>query len=619
MYAFWSNSGEKCPLTEFEEFTFNCMLACEYTIHRTYPWDAASHDDLLFREIVDDYGNYVPAKLKALYPGAAHLINEALPANYGITSRHLSTYAHQFLASINPCGSMAQTKRNAYGFYSYYDEDYDDGERSGRFNIRITRKFVKDLITMGDSYGIRFINHYFYPLSRGQIMDRSYLSNYRKYSEDSYEFYVPVEGGLILTWRLFADVNIQGDSNSKSGLAFVLMYTLSFDAVCNYELEQNHILYEMNPLAEEQSKKVARSSTSFENLDFSRKNVYMGSKNSINACHSLELLLHISKLSHENFMQRGWIDFLQAKPDMTSDHYIEMKPRFNKTTFSFELREYPNITIKRGVPDWVSDRLIYFNSALNSDSVGKKRTVKLSPEEEKEYRDLKNLVDTAYEIYTCESIKYTSFLQKLPKHIQVFYEKVDDDILMNSLQKSKILDDRFSGVQKKVAFTGKNVLFFGRSGTGKTHCCTHALVSRYLTADAIERKMSKKSTDIKNDTNISGLKSIFITASALLAKEVKAQYETTLKRVETINAKEEIRVLTEEKIFDSLQAVQSRGKELPKSFFETDIQWPLFLSHQEFVSILYNTMLEGNTDFKQMEQRVKIDANDDGNITINRR
>jgi hypothetical protein len=88
-------------------------------------------------------------------------------------------------------------------------------------------------------------------------------------------------------------------------------------------------------------------------------------------------------------------------------------------------------------PTGFSDRLIYFNSALNSDSVGKKRTVKLSPEEEKEYRDLKNLVDTAYEIYTCESIKYTSFLQKLPKHIQVFYEKVDDDILDELFAKVK--------------------------------------------------------------------------------------------------------------------------------------------------------------------------------------
>jgi hypothetical protein len=192
----------------------------------------------------------------------------------------------------------------------------------------------------------KIMNNYFYPLSRGQIMDRSYLSNYRKYSEDSYEFYVPVEGGLILTWRLFADVNIQGDSNSKSGLAFVLMYTLSFDAVCNYELEQNHILYEMNPLAEEQSKKVARSSTSFENTSTFRVRTSTWAVRINKRLSLLELMLHICKLSHENFRQRGWIDFLQAKPDMTSDHYIEMKPRFNKTTFSFELREYPNITLR---------------------------------------------------------------------------------------------------------------------------------------------------------------------------------------------------------------------------------------------------------------------------------
>jgi hypothetical protein len=480
------------------------------------------------------------------------------------------------------------------------------------WNIKFNRNFIKDMYKLPESMRTLILYNYLSPLSRGQIMDRSYLSNYRKYSEDSYEFYVPVEGGLILTWRLFADVNIQGDSNSKSGLAFVLMYTLSFDAVCDYEYKNDYVLDEVSPLVTSILSKAQNCPLH----DNPRMEQLGESKYIVHA--TIAFFLKTLKYSDDDF----------KKENLTNFWKIQTKYKDIKTYFMFfprcknlkeELTYLQEITLSRApsYPQWLPSRLSELTDRINTDSVDKDS--ENNTELLTEYRDLKNLVDTAYEIYTCESIKYTSFLQKLPKHIQVFYEKVDDDILMNSLQKSKILDDRFSGVQKKVAFTGKNVLFFGRSGTGKTHCCTHALVSRYLTADAIERKMSKKSTDIKNDTNISGLKSIFITASALLAKEVKAQYETTLKRVETINAKEEIRVLTEEKIFDSLQAVQSRGKELPKSFFETDIQWPLFLSHQEFVSILYNTMLEGNTDFKQMEQRVKIDANDDGNITINRR
>ena len=92
-------------------------------------------------------------------------------------------------------------------------------------------------------------------------------------------------------------------------------------------------------------------------------------------------------------------------------------------------------------------------------------------------------------------------------------------------------------------------MYFGRSGTGKTHCCVHSMMARYLTNTAIAKKI-KSSTDA--DKQQKGLKSIFITASGLLAKEVKAQYETTLKRCESANSKEAAVVLTEEMIYNEL-------------------------------------------------------------------
>jgi hypothetical protein len=110
------------------------------------------------------------------------------------------------------------------------------------------------------------------------------------------------------------------------------------------------------------------------------------------------------------------------------------------------------------------------------------------------------------------------------------------------------------------------------------------------------------------------LRSIFITASPLLAKEVKAQYETTIKRAEKLNAKEEIVKLSEDMIFENLHSVQTRNKELPKTFLDEDISFPLFLSHQEFVSILYSTMVSESSEFKHVENVVKIEAAMDDKI-----
>jgi hypothetical protein len=42
----------------------------------------------------------------------------------------------------------------------------------------------------------------------------------------------------------------------------------------------------------------------------------------------------------------------------------------------------------------------------------------------------------------------------------------------------------------------------------------------------------------------------------------------------------------------------------------------LFLSHQEFVTILYSTMLEGSSDFKQLGQKIKMEINDDGTFSV---
>ena len=156
----------------------------------------------------------------------------------------------------------------------------------------------------------------------------------------------------------------------------------------------------------------------------------------------------------------------------------------------------------------------------------------------------------------------------------------------------------------------QNLIFFGRSGTGKTHACVHTLLARHVTANAINSKMMQKTTEASEKK--SEFKSIFITASPLLAKDVKAQYETTLKKAELMNAKEEQVVLTEDMIFDSLHAVYVRSKDLPKTFLDEDIVYPLFLSHQEFVSILYSTMMQGSNDFRQLGQKVKMEVNDEG-------
>jgi DNA replication protein DnaC len=323
--------------------------------------------------------------------------------------------------------------------------------------------------------------------------------------------------------------------------------------------------------------------------------------------------IYLGRMHPDKIAQKGWYNIFDEKKPFND--IIKWHPRFGETRIPMPDQLMTILCVKPGYAPWIDDRIKEIEQAASADP---KYWDNKSTADREEYDNLLNIRNSAYDVLSSEKVKYFDYVQKRNKAIQVYYDKVEGAVLKKSLQNLKYMD-KFTNQQLNIIFGEKNLVYFGRSGTGKTHCCVHTMLSRHLTANAIARKLGQKYTDIKNDTNISGLKSIFITASALLAKEVKAQYETTLKRVETINAKEEIRVLTEEKIFDSLQAVQSRGKELPKSFFETDIQWPLFLSHQEFVSILYNTMLEGNTDFKQMEQRVKIDANDDGNITINRR
>ena len=133
--------------------------------------------------------------------------------------------------------------------YGYESETYQP-----TFQVKFNRNFVKDLHKLDAATIQLVVDKYMFVIARGQLNGKSFIQNCRKYSEDSYEFYTPVaDTDLILTWRLFADLQIESVDDKHREM--VLMYTLSFDAVCTYEYQSHYIIHNINFLLEEMLQK----------------------------------------------------------------------------------------------------------------------------------------------------------------------------------------------------------------------------------------------------------------------------------------------------------------------------------------------------------------------------
>src|SRR3990167_8584742 len=277
-----------------------------------------------------------------------------------------------------------------------------------------------------------------------------------------------------------------------------------------------------------------------------------------------------------------------------------------------------NLSILQVEPAWPQELLDKYRELRSKRVVCTSRGIPLEPADKAFLEELDDKLEYSYMTYAERRTPYGEELQERPKAIDIYYQKLDSRTVIRSLETlGAEYFSRFSPHQQEIITSSKNVLFFGRSGTGKTHSAVSIFVSRQLTVDAIAKKLQQgKAAPTPEGANAanSGLRSIFITASPLLAKEVKAQYETTLKKAETLNSKEGLEVLTEDSIFESLHSVYVRSKELPKTFYDEDISYPLFLSHQEFVSILYNTMVETSVDFQHLGAKVNINTISDDKV-----
>jgi hypothetical protein len=132
--------------------------------------------------------------------------------------------------------------------HPYYNYQYHADKGLCKFKVRINRNFVSDLHQLACNEVKKTIDGYFLPICRGQILRKDFISNNRKYSEDSFEFYTPIKDtNLILTWRYFADLDIE---RSDQGNFLVLQYVVSFDAIREREYQTEYVLYDVSPLVE---------------------------------------------------------------------------------------------------------------------------------------------------------------------------------------------------------------------------------------------------------------------------------------------------------------------------------------------------------------------------------
>ena len=437
-------------------------------------------------------------------------------------------------------------------------------------------------------------------------MTAAYIENFRKYSEDSYEFYTPIKDtDLILTWRLFADVNIMYPEKSEVP-ALELQYVLSFDAISEKEYHSEYSPYDISKFIDQL---LSKHKPRIDEAIYLTSNQYevKRDKNPNRRIFefNIEFFLYFMRLPEKKLAEKEWYNMFDEKQVYKFD-ILKFHPRFPKTIVGMPDQLMDILSIKLGYPEWIEDRIRCEeeNEANDPDYASKR-----SEDAQAELDYFLRVKEAAYYVFNSEKFRYYEFVNTRPRPISTFYQKVDSSVLRKSIQKLRYVEEKFTLDQQSIVFSPQNLIFFGRSGTGKTHACVHTLLARHVTANAIRSKMQKTTEASEKKSEF---KSIFITASPLLAKDVKAQYETTLKKAESMNAKEEQVVLTEDLIFDSLHAVYVRSKDLPKTFLDEDIVYPLFLSHQEFVSILYSTMMQGSNEFRQLGQKVKMEVNDEG-------
>ena len=414
---------------------------------------------------------------------------------------------------------------------------------------------------------------------------KEWISNYRKNNDDSFEFYTPVEDtDLIITWRIYADIERDGD-------AAKVKYSISLDSIRSNTIEFAYDLFEVTDLLGDLVSNIPHG--------------FNGSPN--NSTPVNVILKQLAKTREE--CEKEKISYI-LDPKSKKHMYVTIGPRFSCFFIKDTNRSFDMLDIKSSCPSWITHKIKNLQNDLASFSSTDLESGITSNDIRKEIERLTEIKDASYQIYYSGLVNYSELIQRLPKGLQIYYSKSDTEVLQKSLRKTGLVQSKFTDLQKVIAFGVQNEVFFGRSGTGKTHCCVHAMVSRHLTVDAINKKLQQKKTEEVGH----GLRSIFITASPLLAKEVKAQYETTLNRAERLNARQEVQVMTEDSVFENLHQVQMRSKELPRTFLDDDISYPLFLSHQEFVTILYSTMVDNSADFKHVSSAVKMEVNDDDKI-----
>jgi len=439
----------------------------------------------------------------------------------------------------------------------YPPELFPDADLPNLFEVEFSEVFVRQI------YSIKkidvFLKEYLWPLARGKYIEDTICE---KVSKDCHLFCTPTPkiGDMVISWRFmpscYRDV----------GGYFTLTYKIFFDFYCPIWLK----------------------------VPFNIERDY--------------------SLLEQVIPQMIGTKALPELPDLAKLGYIV--PRFQKQTI-FNEKFTHSLELKPVFQDEMDELYGIFRKCCRSDYICRWsfEPHMLNGEQLKRAEQLLPLSFCLLPVLNATLPDYSLHVRRKPQNVRIYYEKCDSALLNQSMEKSGLLKSHATELQAKICTSLKNVLFFGRSGTGKTHTSVYSLVSRQTTISAITKKLTQKSPQPASD----GLKSIFITASLLLAKEVKAQYEVTMKNVYSSNTTTQPLVLTEDLILKELNAAALRSRELPRTFLDSDISWPLFLSHSEFIAILYNTFLNISSDFKQMEQRVKIDANDDGNITINRR
>ena len=420
------------------------------------------------------------------------------------------------------------------------------------------------------------------------------MENIRKFSNDSLVVHTKIEGTkYILTWRVYVELSEvrwgrgeQANTIPGPDCDFMGLYNcISFEAVSEEEYRIEYDIYTISEFTAKLCQEHRRYGK--EALEYPKERMQTATSFVFYPLRLENVILYMT-FSNEHLQKEKILNLFDHK--IFKEHFLRFT--FNHGTKYIHKSNLPMLNL-------------YTKPGYNTDYY--------LPSDPDPFAQA--IIHGAYEVYHTRSRPYAELVQTRAPAIRTYYKQLDRNLLRGALKDLEYIERSYTAQQKDIILGSENVVFFGRSGTGKTQCCIHSLFARDLVARAIDKKLKLKFTGVEpkyTKPPSPVLKSIFITASPFLAKDVKAQFDRIKSKISLGKQSQDLE-LDEEAIMSSLNP-SARSGELPQTFDEEGVDYPLFLSFQEFITIYYRTMMAKDLNLQRKQKEIKLEGQNDDQI-----